>query len=110
MQVNPMAIRSAIDVYGENTRVVSPTLSPAFGEVFQCWIGAMMVGSIIQEVHEGDGVRRGDPVGYFAFGGSTIVALFEPGKVKFDEDLVNNSKASLETLIRMGSRIGRATA
>lgn len=64
--------------------------------------------------------------GYFAFGGSTIVVLFKPNTVQFDADLLNNSKNSvrppratlgclcqpfplqIETLIRVGTRIGRA--
>jgi phosphatidylserine decarboxylase len=52
----------------------------------------MMVGSIKQTVHEGDQVKRGDEVGYFAFGGSTIVVVFPPNTVVFDPDLVENSK------------------
>jgi len=43
-------------------------------------------------------------------GGSTIVMLFEPGRVTWDEDLVNNGKAALETLIKVGSGIGRGTS
>ena len=51
-----------------------------------------MVASINQTVHEGDEVKRGDEVGYFAFGGSTIVVVFPPNTVVFDPDLVENSK------------------
>lgn len=40
-------------------------------------------------------------------GGSTIVVLFEKGAVEWDEDLVVNGRASLETLVRVGTRIGR---
>ena len=36
--------------------------------------------------------------------------LFEPGRVTWDEDLVNNGKAALETLIKVGSGIGRGTS
>ncbi|KDE04672.1 hypothetical protein MVLG_04896 [Microbotryum lychnidis-dioicae p1A1 Lamole] len=103
--VNPMAIRSAIDVYGENKRLVGTVLSPVFGEVVTVWIGAMLVGSIAMTATEGQEVKRGDETGYFAFGGSTIVCLFN--NVQFDEDLVANSNNSIETLVRMGSRIGK---
>ena len=34
------------------------------------------VGSILWTARKGDAVRRGDELGYFAYGGSTIVALF----------------------------------
>jgi phosphatidylserine decarboxylase len=40
-------------------------------------------------------------------GGSTIVLLFERGMVEWDEDLVINGKASLETLVRVGMGVGR---
>ncbi|KAK4698198.1 phosphatidylserine decarboxylase, partial [Phenoliferia sp. Uapishka_3] len=104
--VNPMAIRSSIDVYGDNVRLVEPIVSPVFGEVMNIWVGAMMVGSICMTVNEGDPIKRGEECGYFAFGGSTIVVLFPPKSVVFDPDLVLNSQNSVETLIRMGSRIG----
>ena len=83
-----------------------------------------MVGSIITTVEEGESVRRGQEFGYFAFGkmllvvlehpltvllpgGSTIVMLFEKGRVEWDEDLLINGRASLETLVRVGMGIGR---
>jgi hypothetical protein len=39
-------------------------------------------------------------------GGSTIVLLFEKGAVEWDEDLLINGRASLETLVRVGMGIG----
>jgi len=105
--VNPMAIRSALDVYGENVRIVCPIDSPIFGRVMVICIGAMMVGSTVITAEEGQ-VKRVDELGYFQFGGSTLVILFEPGKMRWDEDLVNNSKQALETLIRVGMSVGHA--
>jgi len=105
--VNPQAIRTALDVYGENARKIVPIDSPQFGRVFAVCIGAMMVGSIKTTVEEGQEIKRGDEFGYFAFGGSTIVVLFERGVVQWDEDLLINGKASLETLVRVGMGIGK---
>ncbi|KAG8922083.1 hypothetical protein FRC02_012151, partial [Tulasnella sp. 418] len=105
--VNPQAIRTSLDVYGENARKIVPIDSPTFGRVMCVCIGAMMVGTIVTTVKEGDVVQRGDEFGYFAFGGSTIVILFEKGVVEWDEDLVVNGKASLETLVRVASGVGR---
>ena len=39
-------------------------------------------------------------------GGSTIVLLFEKGALEWDEDLLINGRASLETLVRVGMGIG----
>ncbi|GJE89731.1 phosphatidylserine decarboxylase-like protein [Phanerochaete sordida] len=106
--VNPQAIRTALDVYGENARKIVPIDSPQFGRVMAVCIGAMMVGSIKTTVNEGDFVKRGQEFGYFAFGGSTIVVLFEKGVVEWDEDLLINGRACLETLVRVGMGIGRS--
>ncbi|KAG6863879.1 hypothetical protein C0991_002481 [Blastosporella zonata] len=104
--VNPQAIRSSLDVYGENVRKIVPIDSPQFGRVMAVCIGAMMVGSIKTTVEEGEHVYRGQEFGFFAFGGSTIVVLFEKDRVEWDEDLLINGRASLETLVRVGSGIG----
>ncbi len=97
--VNPMAIRSALDVYGENVRVVVPIDSVQHGRVMVICVGAMMVGSTVITRNEGDHVKRAEELGYFKFGGSTIVLLFETGKMVFDDDLVDNSSTALETLV-----------
>jgi phosphatidylserine decarboxylase len=107
--VNPMAIRSRTDVYTENVRVVSYMDSEEFGKVAIVCIGAMMVGSIILTSKPGVKLHRMDEHGYFAFGGSTIVVLFQEGSIEFDRDLLNNSSQHLETLIRVGSSIGIST-
>ncbi|TKY89338.1 hypothetical protein EX895_001869 [Sporisorium graminicola] len=107
--VNPMAIRSAIDVYGENIRVVVPFHSEHFGTFYAVCIGAMMVGSTVLTVKEGERVKRGQEFGYFKFGGSTIVLVFEKGRVVWDKDLVDNGRAAIETLVRVGMGVGRAT-
>jgi phosphatidylserine decarboxylase len=98
--VNPMAIRSALDVYGENVRVVVPIDSVAHGRVMIICVGAMMVGSTVITRHPGENVKRAEELGYFKFGGSTILLLFEEGTMKFDDDLVENSNGALETLVR----------
>ena len=98
--VNPMAIRSALDVYGENIRVCVPINSVAHGRVMVVCVGAMMVGSTVITRKEGEEVKRAEELGYFKFGGSTVLLLFEPGKMTFDEDMAENSSGALETLVR----------
>ena len=97
--VNPMAIRSALDVYGENIRVVIPIDSLEHGRVMVICVGAMMVGSTVITRKAGENVKRTEELGYFKFGGSTILLLFEEGSMKFDNDLVDNSNGALETLV-----------
>ncbi|KAI0406030.1 phosphatidylserine decarboxylase [Xylaria palmicola] len=106
--VNPMAIRSALDVYGENVRVICPIDSEQHGRVMVICVGAMMVGSTVITRQEGEHVGRAEELGYFKFGGSTIVVLFEPGRMVYDDDLVDNSSGALETLIRAGMSVGHS--
>ncbi|KAL9111793.1 MAG: hypothetical protein Q9227_003852 [Pyrenula ochraceoflavens] len=104
--VNPMAIRSALDVYGENVRVVIPIDSVTFGRVMFVCIGAMMVGSTVITRKAGEEVKRAEELGYFKFGGSTVLLLFESGAMKWDDDLIENSHQPLETLVRVGMAMG----
>ena len=68
LSAQPQAIRTALDVYGENVRKIVPIDSPQFGRVMAVCVGAMMVGTIKTTVEEGHQVRRGQEFGYFAFG------------------------------------------
>ncbi|KAL8672367.1 MAG: hypothetical protein Q9168_003163 [Polycauliona sp. 1 TL-2023] len=104
--VNPMAIRSTLDVYGENVRYIVPIDSVAHGRVIVVCVGAMMVGSTVITRKEGERVGRAEELGYFQFGGSTILLLFEPGRMMFDEDMTDNSSGAVETLVRVGMSIG----
>jgi len=97
--VNPMAIRSALDVYSENVRVVVPIDSERHGRVMVICVGAMMVGSTVITRKAGEHVKRAEELGYFKFGGSTILLLFEKGTMVWDDDLADNSSGALETLV-----------
>lgn len=52
-------------MYAENTRVIVPMDSPAFGRVMNVCIGAMMVGTICFTKEEGEEVRRAEEYGEF---------------------------------------------
>ncbi|KAJ3307445.1 hypothetical protein HDV03_000093 [Kappamyces sp. JEL0829] len=106
--VNPMAVRTTVDVYTENARNISIIQSEHHGKVAYISVGAMLVGSIVLTSQVGGRYKRMDEHGYFKFGGSTIVLLFERNRVTFDADLVANSTTSLETLVRMGNSLGVA--
>jgi len=107
--VNPIAVRQPINIYTENKRVVSEIHTEGFGTVLLVAVGATVVGSIHHLTDPGTHVVKGDEHGYFAFGGSTVLLLFQPGAIEFDEDLVKNSQLPLETLTRVGMSLGRST-
>jgi len=106
--VNPTAINRHINVFVENKRVVNEVHTADFGTVMVIAVGATIVGSINFTVPVGGEVRKGQELGYFAFGGSTCLTLFQKDKIKFDEDLLRNTSLGLETLLKVGMRIGEA--
>lgn len=107
--VSPIAIREPKpDVFTENKREVCVVKSPEFGVVAVVAVGATAVGSIVITTPDNARVSKGDEHGQFKFGGSTVILCFEPGAITLDADLVSNSQRPLETIVRMGERIGVA--
>ncbi|GAA5967625.1 hypothetical protein JCM21900_003229 [Sporobolomyces salmonicolor] len=109
--VNPCAVNENLDVFTRNKRDVTLLSMPVEGstpiDLAFVQVGAMLVGSIIHTASQDASVTRGDELGYFAYGGSTVILLCPPGLVKWDADLVANSKARVETAVRVGEQIGR---
>ena len=102
--VHPIALAGAAPSF-RNHRTLTRLQTDAFGTLLLCEVGAMLVGTIVQTYHPGP-VERGAEKGYFRFGGSSIVLLAEPGRLAWDRDLVEASRDGIETLVKMGSRIG----
>lgn len=108
--VNPIAVNSKYcNVFTENKRVVSIISTEHFGKVALVAIGATMVGSITFLRKQGEFVQKGDEFGYFSFGGSTVICVFEKDTIKIDDDLLENSERSLETLVSVGMQLGVST-
>jgi phosphatidylserine decarboxylase len=106
--VSPLALRRHLAYLWENKRMVTLLESPEFGRVALCEVGATMVGSIFQTFAPGHSVAKGAEKGLFKFGGSCVVTIFKPGRIRLDEDLVQQSAAGLEVYARMGERLGEA--
>ncbi len=70
-------------------------------------IGALCVGSITFLPSVGSTITKGDDLGFFQFGGSTVALVFEKGQVEFEKDIMEHSVNKVETLVQMGSRLGR---
>ena len=102
--VNPIA-NDYFPIYKENTREYSILHSKHFGDIVMMEVGALLVGKIVN-LHERAEVKRGQEKGYFQFGGSTVVLLTKADKVKVDEDILENSKDGIETMVKFGEKIG----
>lgn len=101
--VNPYAA-GLRPIYRENTREYT-CVQTAFGRLLQMEVGALMVGKITNLLGPGQ-VRRGQEKGYFEFGGSTVLLMAEQDMIRLDEDILRNSAAGEETVVKMGERIG----
>lgn len=103
--VNPFALRKKAEIFCLNKREYTTISNPTFGDIVMAEVGATMVGSI-EQTFKGDYVKKGDEKGYFKFGGSTVVLLFENSRIRIDEDLLVNTSKGYETTVKMGERIG----
>lgn len=99
-----------MDVFCENKRSVMVLKRPLTGSpIAVIAVGAMLVGSIKYNpgVEVGASVKRGQALGAFYYGGSTVITLFPKGEIVLDADLVQNStEQKCETLMKVGWRIG----
>lgn len=104
--LNPVAVQTALDVYGENVRVVVSIDSVKHGRVTMICIGGMMVGSIVFTRKAGETVKRAEELGYFKFGESLQFPK-EAAPKPFQAAVPSFFSSSQEicTLIRTSSRI-----
>ncbi|MEM1325160.1 MAG: archaetidylserine decarboxylase [Bacteroidota bacterium] len=105
--VSPYAVaNNFVRVFCGNKRAYCLLKTAEKGSVLIAPIGATMVGSIIETYTPNQVMKKGTEMGYFAFGGSTIVLLVDREKVKIDADLLENTRNQMETFVKMGERIG----
>ena len=104
--VSPIALRRNIHIFTENKRAVTRIESPQFGTVLMLEVGATCVGSFEYTFTPGVPVAKGEEKGFFKFGGSSTITLFERGRVTLAEDLRQHSARGVELYARMGDRLG----
>ncbi len=104
--VNPMSLECVDKVYCKNVRHISYLRNGKQGIIGMVEVGAAMVGSVVQTYDPDCEAKKGEEKGYFQFGGSTVILLFQPNQITLDADLVVNTLNGFETLVRMGEAIG----
>lgn len=137
---NPGAVVHLATPFSKNRRFVTiiDTDLPGgseVGKVAMIEVAALGVGDLTQcyssfryedpvPIEPGLFMEKGSPKSLFRPGSSTTVLLFEPGRVRFDDDLYQNQKSDrassrltigfgiplMETEVRVRSRIGRRVA
>ncbi|MBS0623862.1 MAG: phosphatidylserine decarboxylase [Verrucomicrobia bacterium] len=104
--VSPLALRHHIYRLAENKRVLTLLQSSHHGDILFCEVGATNVGSIHQTFTPYSNYKKGAEKGFFSFGGSTLILLFEKQSVAFSHDLIKNSSQHIETLCLIGQPLG----
>ncbi|KAF5696382.1 phosphatidylserine decarboxylase, partial [Fusarium mundagurra] len=112
-QVDPVALQSQVDILTRNRRAYVIIETAEFGDVLFVAIGATNVGSVV--IHEqfqksGVQVNKGDELGHFQFGGSSIIVAFQVERIKFDNDLLQLSKQRIQVSVEVGDTVDETTA
>jgi phosphatidylserine decarboxylase len=119
---NPLASIAVASIHSKNRRVVTIMDTDVqdgswIGWVAMVEIVALMIGDIKQaysqkryedpmEVHPGLFMKKGCAKSLYRPGSSTDVLIFEPGKIRFCHDLIENSRRN-DVLSRFRSLTGR---
>ncbi len=101
--VNPIALAEKPGLWSKNERQITILDNSRLGKILHIEVGATFVGKILQTFLPGSSVTKGQEKGTFLFGASTVILIFEPGKITLDPDLIENTQAGYETLDFMGS-------
>jgi len=109
--VSPISLEKKFtEVFSKNKKEICKLKTKEKGEILIIPVGATMVGSLNATFQPDTLVKKGEEMGYFAFGGSSVVLLFNSNSFELDRDLIENTKNRLETSVKMGEKIGTAIA
>ncbi len=100
--VAPFCLRRRLDWLWRNKRELTLLHTQDIGDVAIIAVGATGVGSIHQTYIPECFAPMGSEQGYFCFGGSTVICLFEPGRVRMDDDLLEQTERGYELYAHFG--------
>lgn len=104
--VSPHALKNNFTrIFCENKREYIILKTQDKGEVVIAPVGATMVGSIVETYTPHHPVKKGEEMGYFQFGGSTIVLLIDNNQWSIAPDILQNTQNKIETFVQMGESI-----
>ncbi|MDE5818628.1 MAG: phosphatidylserine decarboxylase [Lachnospiraceae bacterium] len=109
--VRPIALRG-IPVFAQNSREYQVIRTERFGTMVQMEIGALLVGKIKNHDRMDaklNSVQSGEEKGYFEFGGSTIILLFQKDAVRVSMKEAREKNAAGEVRVHMGECIAKCS-
>jgi phosphatidylserine decarboxylase len=105
--VSPIALRHNLSYMWRNKRCLNLIETESAGYCCFIEVGATNVGTIKHRPFPSDRrVRKGEPKGWFEFGGSSVLSLFEKGRVALCEDLLQFTSEGTELYAKVGDRMG----
>jgi len=93
--VQPIATEK-YNIYKQNAREYTVQHTSRLGTVCYVEVGALMIGKIKNHHTEGYTATRSEEKGYFEYGGSTVVLLFEKDRIMPDPAILNASERGME--------------
>ena len=105
--VNPIALRQNISIFWENKRYLTFVENNEIGKVAIFLVGATCVGSVHITAQSGKFHVKGTELGYFSFGGSSLITIFQPDMIHLDNKLIQMTKQGHESYGKMGEAMGR---
>jgi phosphatidylserine decarboxylase len=104
--VSPAVFRAGIQPLEINERHIIQFQSDKASTVALVMVGALFVGAIRETYTPGEKYKQGDELGYFEYGGSTMVMLFQKGMITVVPEIIADSAEGKETPVKMGQVIG----
>ncbi len=101
--VRPIALEEH-PVFVRNCREYAILETENLGTIAQIEVGAMLVGKIANHPDSGSFVR-GQEKGCFLYGGSTVILLIGPDRVRISPEVLQLAQREMEIPVRMGERI-----
>ena len=105
--VNPIALRQTLSIFWRNKRYLTLIENENLGKVAVFLVGAPCVGSVHLTAQKNQIYAKGDELGYFSFGGSSVITVFQPGVIKLEDELLKVSSRGYEYYAKMGEAMGR---
>ena len=97
--VNPIALKKNLSYLTQNKRYITELATERFGPIQYIEVGATYVGSVKQTYRPNAPQKKGAEKGFFEFGGSCIIALFMPGAVAFESDVLTSTHLEMRCLL-----------
>jgi phosphatidylserine decarboxylase len=107
--VNWHALQNQPEILFRNERQVNILQTKHFGLLGFVEVGALSVGRIVQMHPYDQPYSRGAEKSVFRFGGSAVVVFGEPAAWRPSDDILKHTKKNIETLVRLGQPIAKAS-